>query len=126
MIKTFDYAITSVKTRNPKSREHYIDYLNALTDDGVVSNVNFETTRGLHIHYILTTTYELKPHHLYKTKHGWNHKIVPIFNKAGWVRYSEKDINKATPEDDGTPTPPQSPNSSTVFNKNLFLSKAKV
>lgn len=87
------YAITTKKTRQPVSQQHYLDYLDSLSDLGTVMNVVFETTRGLHVHYVLETEYELssKDSRLYKTKFGWNHLSVPVWHAKGWTRYCRKD-----------------------------------
>lgn len=87
----YRYAITSKKTRQPITKQHYLDYLDALSDDGRVCNVNFETTRGLHVHFVLETTKPLRQSQLYKTQYGWNHKSVPIYNEKGWRKYCRKD-----------------------------------
>lgn len=90
------FAITSKKTRNPISQEHYLDYLDSLSELGTVMNVAFETTRGLHVHFVLETVHDLskKDSKLYRTKYGWNHLAVPVYYQTGWTNYSRKDFKK--------------------------------
>lgn len=90
-IKEYTYAVTSKKTRQPVTQQHYLDYLDSLKDEYAIYNVNFETTRGLHVHYMLTSHTKLDFKDLYKTKYGWNHKAVPIYNRTGWESYIRKD-----------------------------------
>lgn len=85
------YAITVKKTRKPILREHYLDYLDKLSDTGEIGNVNFETTKGMHIHFIIKTKGTLDYSKLYPTKYGWNAKAVSLFNRGGWIRYCRKD-----------------------------------
>lgn len=85
------FAMTAKKTRQPITAEHYLDYLDYCTDLGKVGNVNFETTRGLHIHFILEVKDKLDFKKLKPTKYGWNVKAVPIYNPKGWNKYSRKD-----------------------------------
>lgn len=88
----YRYAITSRKTRQPITKQHYLDYLDSLKDNGRICNVVFETERGLHVHYVLETKTPLKTNELYKTRFGWNHKSVPIYNEKGWKKYCRKDF----------------------------------
>lgn len=88
------YAITSKKTRQPVSQQHYLDYLDSLSDLGTVYNLVFETTRGLHCHYVLKTNDDLDYRKLYKTKYGWNHKSVKLYNPKGWTKYCRKDYHE--------------------------------
>lgn len=112
----YEYAITTRKTRQPITRQHYEDYLNHLGDRdrmnyydkasekvirkgglGDVGNVNYEEERGLHVHYLLRTDRPITSDNLYTyspSKYGWNHKAVPIFNRDGWIAYCEKGIKK--------------------------------
>lgn len=92
-----DYAITVKKTRNPITQQHYLDYLDKLSDSGKISNVYFETTRGLHCHFMLTTEEPLDyKKTLYPTKRGWNAKAVRVYRRDGWIRYCRKDYEKNT------------------------------
>lgn len=86
-----NYAITARKTNKPISKVHYLDYLNKLTDIGAVGNVNFETTRGLHCHFIIKTISKTSFDKFRPTKRGWNVKAVPIYDRKGWIRYCRKD-----------------------------------
>lgn len=90
-METRHYAVTVRKTRNPVTQEHYLDYLDKISDYGEVANVRFEATRGLHCHFTLELQGKLEYSLLTPTKHGWNVKAVPVFNLAGWIRYSRKD-----------------------------------
>lgn len=87
----FSYAITAKKTRKPITKTHYLDYLDYLTDHGKVGNVNFETTKGLHTHFVLKCDEQLDYNKLKPTKHGWNVFAVPLYNRKGWIRYIRKD-----------------------------------
>lgn len=86
-----NYAITAKKTRKPISKEHYLDYLDHISDLGKVGNVNFETTKGLHTHFILKTKTKLDYNDLRPTKYGWNVKAIPIYDRKGWLKYIRKD-----------------------------------
>lgn len=88
-----EYAITVKKTRNPISIQDYINYLDYLKGMYNIGNVNIETTRGLHLHFIISCV-KLDFKSLYPAKYGWNVKAVPIFYKEGWIKYSEKDLKK--------------------------------
>lgn len=88
------YAMTAKKTRKPISSQHYLDYLDYCSDLGKVGNVNFEDTRGLHIHFVLDTKDKLDYRKLTPTKYGWNIKAVPIYNPKGWKLYCRKDYEK--------------------------------
>ena len=100
------FAVTSRKTNKPISKIHYLDYLNACTDKGKIANVNFETTRGLHCHFIIKSDNDLKHNDLRPTKRGWNVKVVPIYNMNGWIKYcrkdheENKDLNENNPYED--------------------------
>jgi len=96
MSNCYYYAVTSKKTRAPIMQEHYLDYLDSLADDYSIMNVNFETTRGLHCHYMLVSEKPLDYKTLYKTKFGWSHRAVPIFNRSGWEQYIRKDFDPTT------------------------------
>lgn len=89
------FAITAKKTRKPISDKHYLDFLDRTKDLGEIGNVNLETTKGLHVHFVLKCN-SLRYRDVYPSKVGWSIKIVPIFNKDGWVKYVRKDhlINK--------------------------------
>jgi hypothetical protein len=118
----YEYAITTRKTRQPITKQHYEDYLSHLGDIdrhnyydkasmkvirkgglGDVGNVNYEETKGLHVHYILKTDHPITSDNLYyysPSKHGWNHKAVPIFNRSGWISYCEKDKIKKSEDNE--------------------------
>ncbi len=86
-----DYAVTCKKVRKPISKEHYSDYLSYLSDYGSIGNVNYEKTRGLHIHFILKTENTLDYKVLKPEKHGWSVRAVPIYNLFNWISYIQKD-----------------------------------
>lgn len=93
------YAVTTRKTNKPITETHYHDYLAKIGDLGKVGNVNFETKRGLHCHFLLNTTSNyLDYKKLRPTKKGWNVKVVPIYNKRGWVSYCRKEYNTEAAE----------------------------
>lgn len=85
------YAITAKKTRGVISKIHYEDYLGYISDLGSVGNVNYETTRGLHLHFVLLTKDKLDYSKLKPTKYGWNIKAVPIYDMDKWISYIQKD-----------------------------------
>ncbi len=103
-MKTFNYAITMKKTRKPVTKQHYFDYLDKIKDLGDIGNVNFETTRGLHVHFILKTKTRLNYQKLRPTRRGWNAKAVPIYDERGWIQYVRKDRYQGNndPEEDFT------------------------
>lgn len=100
----YQYAITAKKTRKPISQTHYLDYLDYITDLGKVGNVNFETTKGLHTHFILKCEEKLDYRKLKPTQYGWNVKAVPIYNRKGWIKYCRKDNLKNTHLQELVPT----------------------
>lgn len=88
------YAITLKKTRGVPRVSDYEDYLAWLRENSFeVMNVNYEVTRGLHIHFVLSSEEEGYPN-IKKEPHGWHIKCVPIWDRDGWVAYSEKDKSK--------------------------------
>lgn len=87
----FTYAVTAKKTRSPISEQHYIDFLNYITDLGEVGNVNYETTRGLHVHFVLKTKTRLDYNKLKPTRYGWSVRAVPVYDINRWIQYCEKD-----------------------------------
>lgn len=96
----YEYAITARKTRKPILKEHYEDYFGYLSDIGEVGNVNYENTRGIHVHFILSCKCKINYKILKPTKYGWNIKAVPIYNRDGWVSYCEKDLMGLKPLSD--------------------------
>lgn len=88
------YAVTAKKTRNPITKQHYLDLLDYYKDLGIVANVAFETTRGLHVHFMLKTSSTLDYTKLKPTKYGWNVKAIPIYDYNGWIKYCRKDFDK--------------------------------
>lgn len=87
-----EFALTVKKTRKPVTEQHYYDYLNYLSDYVTdIGNVRFEKTRGLHIHCIIKTDKYFDFKLLKPEKFGWNAMAVPIYNRAGWIRYARKD-----------------------------------
>lgn len=90
----FEYALTVKKTRNPINIDEYASYLSYIKDMFNVANVNIETTRGLHIHFLLTSEKRLIYKDLYIQPRGWSIKAVPIFNRRGWDIYTQKDLLK--------------------------------
>lgn len=87
-----DYAVTVKKVRKPISIAHYTDYLSWLSQFGEIGNVNFETTRGLHVHFefMAKKIFQRRDWYEYE-KHGWNVRAVPVYFRHGWTKYSEKD-----------------------------------
>lgn len=104
-----EYAITIRKTRRPVTKQHYYDYLDKIADLGSIGNVNFETKKGLHTHFILKTALRLNYNDLRPTKRGWNAKAVPVYNRKGWISYSRKDRYQGTndPHDPDSQPPPK-------------------
>jgi len=90
----FEYAITAKKTRKPVNIDEYANYLTYLKDMFTVGNVHIETTRGLHIHFLLTSEKSICYKDLYIQNHGWSIRAVPIYNRKGWNAYSSKDLLK--------------------------------
>lgn len=88
------YAVTVKKTRKPITKQHYLDYLDKLSDSGKLANVYFEDTKGLHCHFTMKLKGRLDYKTLYPTKYGWNAKAVPIYNRKGWIDYCRKDHQK--------------------------------
>lgn len=86
-----EYAITARKTNKPILREHYYDYLDKLTDLGEIGNVNFETTKGIHLHFLIKTKNKVPFSDFRPSKRGWNVKAIPIYNKRNWIAYTRKD-----------------------------------
>jgi len=86
-----NYACTARKTTNPITKQHYLDYLDKISDLGTISCVNFEETKGLHCHFTITVQGKLDYNTMRPTKKGWNVKVVPIYDRQGWIRYSRKD-----------------------------------
>lgn len=89
----YHYAITVKKTRGKPEVADYESYLSWLGERVVVYDVNYEFTRGLHIHFIIDTRHKLqrKDASLYRDRYGWNILAVPIYNIEGWERYIHKD-----------------------------------
>lgn len=90
----FEYAITVKKTRKPVNIDEYANYLNYIKDMFTFGNVHIETTKGLHIHFLLTSQKRITYSDLYIQKHGWSIRAVPIYNRQGWTAYSSKDFLK--------------------------------
>lgn len=88
------YALTIKKTRKPITLDLYEDYLSWLSGKCEVANINYEDTRGLHVHCVIRTSDEFQFSDLKIVPHGWSFKMVPIYNLAGWIKYSEKDADK--------------------------------
>lgn len=86
-----EYAITARKTVKPITKNHYFDYLDKIGDLGEIGNVNFETTKGLHCHFILKTKTKISNDSIRPTKRGWNCRKVPIRNHNLWKAYCRKD-----------------------------------
>lgn len=108
-----NYAITARKTTKPITKQHYLDYLDKISDLGNVGNVNFETTRGLHLHFQIKCKERIPFPKFRPTKRGWNVKAVPIYNMKSWEQYCRKDRyshENNDPRDEG----PQ------IIKKNLF------
>lgn len=88
------YALTVKKTRKPITLALYEDYLTWLSKKVHVGNVNYEDTRGLHIHLVIQSEEEFPYNELKMEKYGWSYKMVPIYNHDGWIHYIEKDTKK--------------------------------
>lgn len=89
----FRYAVTVRKTRKPMIIDSYFDYLDALSDHCTILNVNFEETRGLHVHFTCESNRPMVYSDFIFTKYGWNVKFVPIYNLHGWFKYCRKDAH---------------------------------
>lgn len=89
-----DLAVTVKKTRKPIEIQNYIDYLKYIKPQFNIQNVNIETTRGYHLHFIIKSDTDINFKDLYPSKYGWNIKAVPIYNREGWIKYCEKDFIK--------------------------------
>jgi len=89
-----DFAVTVKKTRKPIEIQNYIDYLKYIKPQFNIQNVNIETTRGYHLHFIIKSDTDINFRDLYPSKYGWNIKAIPIYNREGWVKYCEKDLLK--------------------------------
>lgn len=97
MSKLFEYAVTVKKTRGKPTPSDYAQYLQWLEEKGfLVGNVNFEMTRGLHIHFVIKSVNKLKEKDpsLYRDRYGWNILAKKCYSLSGWLRYSEKDMKK--------------------------------
>lgn len=88
------YALTVKKTRKPITLDLYEDYLTWLATKAEVSNINYEDTRGLHVHCLITAPDDFQYNDLKILPFGWSFKMVPIYDLMGWLSYSEKDRNK--------------------------------
>jgi len=103
------YALTIKKTRLSPLRSDYEEYFKYLEEawDYHIGCVNFETTKGLHVHCLLRSSVPLlkKDPSLYRDQHGWNILCVPIFYEKGWIAYSTKDQVK---DELGAPAPESS------------------
>lgn len=89
------YALTLKKTRKPILLTDYEDYLTWLQDRGYkVTEVNYEDTKGLHVHFILSAPAELIYGQLKRDPYGWSIRFVPIYNRTGWMKYITKDTNR--------------------------------
>lgn len=89
------YAITIKKTRGTPTHDDYVSYLDWLVGKGYeVANVNYEFTRGLHIHFSIKTDQELlnKDPRLYRDKYGWHIYCVSKYSD-GWDIYISKDCH---------------------------------
>lgn len=89
----FNYAVTVKKTRGTPVLSDYESYLSWLGERVVIYDVNYEFTRGMHIHFIISsaTKLERKDPSLYRDRYGWNILALPIYNVEGWRRYIYKD-----------------------------------
>lgn len=84
------FAVTARKTNRPITEEHYNDYLNSISDKGEIANVNFETKRGLHVHFVIKSDNIINFNTMRPTKRGWMVKVVPIYDMKGWISYINK------------------------------------
>lgn len=90
----YHYALTVKKTRGEKLLLHYDDWILQNEKRGyTISNINYEITKGLHFHAIISANKRISYDDLKTSPHGWNFKLVPLYNKAGWLDYAEKDAN---------------------------------
>ncbi len=88
-MSTQKYAVTLKQTRRVPTVCSYESYLTFLRSQGYVcTNVNYEETRGLHIHFIVQS--EGYPD-LKMENHGWHIKCAEVWDLDGWISYSEKD-----------------------------------
>jgi len=87
-----EYAVTLKKTRSPILDSDYFNYLDYLNEMFSLSNVNFESTKGLHCHFILESAQALNYQDLYIHKYGWSIKAIPIYNRERWIKYCKKDL----------------------------------
>lgn len=97
-VEPISYALTVKKTRGKPTQEDYQSYLDWLVDKGYeVANVNYEFTKGLHIHFSIWTedNLKIKDPRLYRDKYGWNIYCIPQYS-YGWNVYIKKDSK--TPE----------------------------
>lgn len=87
----FYYALTFRKVRKPVTLSDYEDEIKRLKDLGFqILDVNYEETRGLHVHCVLVTDNEADA---FLKQRGWNYKLVPIYYHKGWIKYATKDLS---------------------------------
>jgi len=86
-------ALTLRKTRKPVTLPYYKEQLKLIGQHVDIYNVNYEDTKGLHVHCIIESD-EFVDLKAIIPPHGWNYKVVPLYNRVGWIKYSEKDKDK--------------------------------
>lgn len=101
----FTYAVTVRKTRGVVTRSHYEGYLSWLSQRGIIGNVNYESTRGLHVHFLIDAWQRLDKRDFLYEPRGWSIRHVPIWDRKGWVKYCEKDKPKFIDDDPPSPSP---------------------
>lgn len=86
------YALTFRKVRKPITISDYYDELERLKKlDFRILDVNFEDTKGLHVHCVLGVNHE---EDAFLKQRGWNYKLVPIYYHRGWLKYATKDLSQ--------------------------------
>lgn len=92
----FYYALTLRKTRKPILLSDYTRELDYLKDLGYdVKDVNYEDTKGLHIHCVICSDSAISYDDKRFKRRGWNYYFKPIFYHKGWIKYATKDISKS-------------------------------
>lgn len=87
------YALTLRKTRKPIKLSDYEQHIKELTEKRLeVLDVNYEDTKGLHLHCVIASPHELN-YNNFKSR-GWNYLFKPIFYHRGWIKYCTKDMSK--------------------------------
>jgi len=88
------YAVTVKKTRGPIVMGHYVDYLAWLAQRGLILNLNFEDTRGLHCHFMFDSKTYMTAQDWKYEKYGWSIRATKLWDETVWNRYCMKDAHK--------------------------------